>query len=392
MYSVSSSYAYEITGKNAGLRRVLTIGGSDYSAYVLRWPSISKQWDALSPQTVTIDLTNANGAFNFLNADPTKMRSAAIIKLHVVDSAGTVSSDYLSLFNGTTDAARYSGAGCSLTLIDKFRKLTERKIGSTTTPTNYTGSSYLVHDMAWYACTSLTGLSAIASTSNPDIDYTSFTSWSSVFSADNVRVKAQFTGQQPAELLKKLSRLTQSAIFIENDRIKFARYSLAGVASDTLNNATVLDYSATLDDRELINKILVSGAYDTTSRSFGLTVFDTSSSSQVNYGLKESLVAEDIVWLVDSVSALNLAQRIIHTSAEVKNKFIVKTTLQGALSTIGDTIVYTNPLLAQSDTFRIMGETFDLNNGTKSFEIDQTQYFGGFMLDVSALDSVDILT
>jgi hypothetical protein len=392
MYSVSSSYAFEISQKNARLRRTLTIGGSDYSSFVMKWPLIEKHWDALVPQTVTIDLSNATAAFSFLNADPTKMRNAVALKLAVVNSAGTVSSDTITMFAGTIDAARFVDANCSLTMIDKFKKLAERKIGSTTVPTNYTSSSYLIHDMAWYACTSHGGLSALTSTSNPDIDYASFTSWTAVFSIDNVRVKAQFTGQQPLEVLHKLSVLTQSAIFIENDKLKFVRYSIADVASVSLTNENVLGYSGTLDDREVVNKALVSADYNVTSQSFAITAYDVSSSSQVNYGLRESLLAETFVWLTDSASALNLAQRIVHTRSAVKSKFIVRSTMVNALQTIGDAVIYTNPILAESDSFRIMGETVDLDNGSKQFFIDQSQYFGGFTLDVSALDSVDILT
>lgn len=392
MYSVSSQFANEIALKRVKLSRLLTIGGSDYSAYVLSWPTLSKQWDALQPQTATIDLSNAAGSFNFLSADPTKLRNAVAIRLSAVYSDGTVSSDYIPIFNGTIDAVRYAGASCSLTLIDKFRKLADKRIGSTTTPTNYTSSSYLIHDLAWWVCTSHGGLSAVASTSNPDLDYASFSSWTSVFSTDNVRARMQLTGQQPMEILSKLAYLTQSAVFVEGDKLKFVRYSVAVPASGTLTNDTVLDYSATLDDRELVNNAFVSGAYDTTSQFFGFTVQDTSSSSRSNYGLRERIVAETAVWLVDSLSAINLAQRIIHTNSLIHNKFNVKSSLQAALLTIGDTILYTNPLLSVSDTFRIMGETLDMNNGTKNFMIDQSQYFNGFTLDVSALDSVDILT
>src|SRR4030065_1542424 len=79
MYQVSSYFAEQIARKNLALRRSLTIGGSDYSAYVLKWPTISKKWDDLRPQTVTINLANEGRTFNFFSVDPTTMRNTVLI-------------------------------------------------------------------------------------------------------------------------------------------------------------------------------------------------------------------------------------------------------------------------------------------------------------------------
>ena len=299
------------------------------------------------------------------------------------------------MFGGTIDAIRYDNAQCSLSLIDKFRRLTDRKIGDSTSATNYppSGSSdYLIHDMAWYAMTSHGGLSATVTSANPDIHWPSFNSWTSLFSADNVRCRASFTGQQPMEVLRKLANLTQSAIYIENNKLNFVRFLLTNTATLTLGDAELIDASATLDDRELINKQWVSAGYNVTSRSFAYTVFDQSSASQASYGLREALNAESVVWLVDSVSALNLAQRTIFTSNIVRNKYSLKAPLQGMLHTVGDAVLFSDSHLEVSDTFRIMGESLDLDSGIKTFAIDQSQYAGAFILDISSLDGTDVLT
>jgi hypothetical protein len=384
------------------------VGSSDYSAYVNKWPSIQKKWDDLRPQQATIDLSNEGGTFNFLTTDPTKMRTTCAIDVGVRFAADNAfqwglsewnggdeyyggADETFTAFAGTIDSARYSGGQCSIQLADKFRRLTDRKIGDTTTPSAYTSSSYLVHDLAWYTCTSLGGLSAVANSSNPDIDYMSFSSWSSVFSADNVRMRAQFTGQQPLEVLKKLAMLTQSAIFIEDDRLKFVRYSLVGANVIDIDNGLVLDATTTLDDRALVNKQFVSADYDVASRSFGITVVDVSTGSIGSYGVREKLAAEQFVWFVDSVSALNLAQRVVATQSELRGRHVVRTPMRTAAATIGDTLSFADPLMGINDSFRVMGETLDLDSGVKTFEIDRTQYFGGFVLDVSALDGTDIL-
>jgi hypothetical protein len=389
LYSVSSDFQVSAAAKNAAWTRQLLIGDSDYTDAVLKWPTISKKWDGVNPQTVVIDLANEGQLFNFLMTDPTKMHSTVSLKMGFTYVG---SEELLTMFSGTIDSARYSGGSCKLTLIDKFRKLADRKVGDTTSPVSYTASSYLVHDMGWYACTSLGGLSAITSTNNPDIDYQSWSSWSSVFSVDNVRVKAQLTGQTPLEMLRKLSMLTQSAIYVENDKIKFGRFTIAGSGWITLDNSKVVDAEATLDDRQLVNKQYVSAAYDTTSKSFGITVQDVSTYSVNSYGIRENLIAESFVWLTDSVSALNLAQRIITSNKDIQSRYSIKAPIHSVLSTIGDAVLFQDTMLDVSDTYRIMEETLNMDSGLKTFSVDQTQYFGAFILDVSALDSSDVLT
>lgn len=389
MYSVSSAFTAAAAAKNARWVRRLYIGSSEYTDDVLKWPTISKKWDGVNPQNATIDLANDGKLFNFLHVDPTKLHSEVSLKMGFTYVG---SEELLTLFSGTIDSARYTQGKCTLTLIDKFRKLADRKIGDSTAPVSYTSSAYLVHDLAWYACTSLGGLSATTNSSNPDIDYPSWSSWSSVFSADNVRVSAQFTGQSPLEALKKLSQLTQSAIYVENNKIKFQRFTIAGTITATLDDSKVIDADTVLDDRQLVNKQWVSANYIPSSRSFGITVFDVSTFSVNSYGLRENIIDEAVVWLTNSVSALNIAQRIINGNQTIKSRHSVKVPLSEALVTIGDAVVFTDGLLDVSDSYRIMEESLDMDAGLKTFVVDQTQYSSGFYLDVSALDGADILT
>lgn len=390
MYAVSSGFLAKAAEQNARWKRKFTIGSSDYSSFVGKWPSISKQWDQLNPQTVTLDLSNEGQTFNFLTTSPTLMRNEAVLSLGFEYAVG--SEELITMFSGTIDAVRYQNGGCTITLIDKFRRLTDRKVGDTTSPVSYVASSYLAHDLAWYVCSSLGGLSGVASTSNPDIDYASWGSWSSVFSAENVRLRGQFTGQTPLEVLRKISTLTDSAILIENNRIKFTRFSLIGTDSAVLNASTIIDANATQDDRMMVNKSWVSAAYDTTSKSFGVTLFYESTSSQVDYGLREKLTAETFIWLTDSVSAINLAQRHILSYKSMQPRYSVKVPLMAVASTVGDTIRFSDALLGVDKSYRVMKESTDLDQGLKTFEIDRTQYQAPFTLDVSKLDGTDVLT
>jgi hypothetical protein len=62
------------------------------------------------------------------------------------------------------------------------------------------------------------------------------------------------------------------------------------------------------------------------------------------------------------------------------------------MTTIGDTVAFVDDMLGVSASFRVMGESLDMDEGKKTFVIDRTQYRVPFTLDVSKLDETDILT
>lgn len=389
MYSVSSGFIATAAQKTAAWKRKLTIGSSDYSAFVMNWPTVSRSWDNCAPESVTIDLTNAARTFNFFLLDGTRLHSSCSLQIGFDYAVG--STEYITLLTGTVDSARFKDGKCSLTLIDKFKRLADRIVGDSTTPQAYTSSSHLVHNLAWYLCTSHGGLSALTSTNNPDIDYSSFNSWTSIFSADNVRMQAQFTGQRVSETLKKIALLTQSAIWIENDKLKFTRFTITDSSAISFDSSNTIDGTQVMDERTLVNTVYVGAAYNVTSRSYGITVNDSSSSSISRYGLKELSITEDRIWLTDSVSAVNLAQRTITTGRELLPQLTITAPMFAAHVTIGDTVTILDAHMQLSDNYRIMEEHINMDRGMKEISVDQTQYSSAFRLDVSALDSSDVL-
>ncbi len=386
MRTVSPSFAFEAAQKNAKWLRRFYIGGSDYSAFVMGWPSISRQWDGLAPVTVSLNLANVDGTFNFFMTDKVKLHTSCALQLGL---AAPVTAEYLTLFSGTVDAIRYNKAGASITLIDKLRKLADRTIGSTTTPTSY-GTTF-IHDLAWYICTSHGGLSAIASTSNPDIDYGSFRSWTSVFSLDNVRARANFTGIKALDALKKLGILTRSGIWVENDKIKFNRFGIDDVSSFTIDGSVLTDLEHTLDDRTLVNRFSVGADYRASSGSFAITVTETNQGSVGSYGLREDNINETAIWLVDSVSALGLAQRMTITNAEIYGSFALKMPLRDIASTIGDGVTLVDSHLNINDTYRQLSENINMETGSKTIRIDKAMFFKGFRVNCSYLDGQHVL-
>jgi hypothetical protein len=391
MYSVSSGFQSTANAKNAKWSRQLIVGNSDYSAHVIKWPIVRKTWNTVSPGTVSIDLANEDRCLNFIFNAPINLELSCSLGLGFQYAVG--SSEYLTVFQGRVDNIQYARGAATLTLVDKFAALSQTVVGDPASAQAYTGSSYLVHDMAWYLCTSYGGFSALTSTSNPDIDYTAFTSWSSLFSADNTRLQASFSGQRITELLQKISNLTQTSIYPENGKLKFVRWLLSSVPSFTFSDGNVIEPTVTVDQRSIVNEFYVSGAYSTGNSAYAITVVAADSSSVNSFGSHEDTSVEKNIWLVDSLSASNLAQRMVFTFAQPWPNYDVPAPWSALPVTVGDTVLYNDSLLQVSSLGqRILSEAVDMSTGIKTFSMNRSQYRQPFTLDISALDSSDVLT
>ncbi len=299
----------------------------------------------------------------------------------------------VTVYSGKTERFKFTQGRCEASIVDKFKQLTERVIGTRDNPVTYTGSNYIPADIAWWAITSYGGYSSVKSSNNPDIDYDAWLDWWSVFSSDAVYVNAKFEGIKVGEVLRKIGRMTRSAIHIPQDRITFKRFTLADTYATDLDDAKLLDVSVDVDDKELVNRQYVAADYDTTSDYFATTVMDEDTSSVNSFGLKEDTEDDKAIWYVGSGPALNLAQRIISTNGEPYDKIEARTTLVGMLRQVGETITVTDSFTGiTGDGFRIMGLEFDMDKAEIRFQADRSQYFGGFVLDTSTLDGPDILT
>jgi len=158
----------------------------------MKWPTLKQKWDEVRAQSITVELANEDQSFNFIRSDKTTLRSSCAIQFGFTHP--TSGDELVTLFSGTMDKVRYSSGACSIALLDKFKQLSERVMGDRDAPATFTDSS-TPPDIAWAAITSYGGYSAIESTSNPDIDYSSFLSWSSVLSADTVLMNGQLEGK-----------------------------------------------------------------------------------------------------------------------------------------------------------------------------------------------------
>jgi len=379
----SESYASEPVRK-------FTLGSSDYSDYVIQWPTFRQTWNSIRPSTLSVKLANEEQAFNFMIDDLTVMSNEATLEMGYTHP--TSGDELITLYSGKIERLKYHNNVASIAFVDKFKQLTERVIGTRSDPVTYQSSDYLPADIAWYVITSYGGYDTTASSANTDIDYESWLDWSNVFSADAVLVKSHFKGIKVAEALKKIADYTDSAIYVHDNKIRFKRFSLSDSNQTTFDNDSIMGLSLSVDNRDVVNKMYVSGLYDVDSRYWSMTVNDENSSSVNSFGLKEDTIRDNSIWYVNSGSAINMAQRKTGALGVPFGKVSVDATLKGLVRVIGETISVTDMSIGISEGYRIMGQKINMDSGKIEFEADRSYFSEGFILDTSTLDSVSVLT
>ena len=535
-YAVSSWFVEQAASENPPVKRVFTIGDSDYTDFVLRWPSITRQWNELKPTNVTISLANEAQTFNFFRDVKTKIQDTCRVKIgfrdkpwdsgswnftntldgftavngglvvsgsevtltvsasdpqfftpslsligansylvmarlkrvesvawegnvfyatsgHAfvssyraftalpagidsgyvtaiwdmrslavgdgadwltntitrvqfdftqvdtgkfsVDWIGFATSDrteeLIAPFTGKVTGVEYSDGACSLRITDKVQGLSDRIVGTSNSAAIFSSSNLLASDIAWTLCTCYGQLSAVASSSNVDIDYASWLAWAAVFSSDTVTMGARFTGQKVTECLRKLAEHTQSAVFLSDDRLTFFRWTTANTRIVTLDSRHIKGVNADLKADGIVNKQWVEFLYNPSSENWSASVFAADTPSVNSYGTREYVEKDESVWYVSSASALNLAQRRLYTGAQPVDGAEIKTVLVPLHLQVGDTISAVDPLLELSAGWRIMKHTLNLEDGSMNLSIDASQVATPFILDYSALDGADLL-
>lgn len=370
------------------LVRKFYIGTSDYSEKVVKWPKFKKKWNDIRPITLNVQLANEDQEMNFMREDKTTMVQSCSLQIgYTHENSGD---ELITLFAGYSEKVKYRREMCELSIADKFKQLTERTIGDDDTPVTYTDTNYLPSDLAWYAVTSYGGYSALESTSNPDIDYAAYINWAEVFSGDSVYVNGEFSGEKCAEVLRKIGRYTQSAIYVQDNKITFHRFSVADSNQLTLNNDNIDDLIVEFDDDHTVNKQYVNGGW-TVDSEYTITVWEEDTPSVNSFGLKEDTEEDEHIWYVTSGSCKNLAERIILTKGEPYDKLTIKTYMEGIIYLIGETIICTDPFHDIDGNYRIMEQEIDTKTGMVTFMCDQSQFLGAFILDVSTLNGPDTL-
>lgn len=380
-YSVTSWFIDQTQLKVTSPVRKFTVAGSDYSARVIKWPSIRRAYADIRPVNISVDLANEDQALNFFRTEPTKLLASCALSIGYTHP--TSGDEMMTVYTGDIDRVSYKKGTITIQTLDKFKQFTERVVGSSNSPSLFVGSNYLPSDLAWWLCTSYGGLSALQSTSNPDIDYTSFQSWAAVFSGDSVYVQARFEGPKVTEALRKIARYTDSGIWVEGDKVTFARFAEAGSMETVVTADSILDLDLSIDDSTVTNKQHVYADYDVNSRFWKLDIFDADSTSINSYGLREEIEKDEAIWYVSSATALNMAQRRVLFSSSPYQEYNLTLPLVALPRQVGEMLRIDDDFLGvtSGEAWRIMEYSLDMNNGRMSVKADSSRIARPFILD-----------
>jgi hypothetical protein len=388
-YSVTSWFVQQAAAIAPNVVRQFTIGGSDYSRWVTRWPSVQRSWNDIRPISLTIGLANEDQTFNLFKTDKTKLRASCALKLGFTHP--TSGNEYITMFAGTVERVQFSDGLCELSMGDKLKQLSERVVGASNSPVFFSSSGTLPSDIAWTLVTCYGGFSSLSSTNNPDINYADFKAWAAVFSGDNVQMRGRFEGKKVLECLRSLGRHTQSAIFMKENKLSFNRFTTISTDTTSLAPNNILSTRLSIDDTDIVNKQWVYADFKVESDFWTIATFDVLSASVNSFGLRELVEKDESVWYTSSATALNLAQRMTRVAGVPYDRLSIDTTLVPLHRHVGEIIQAEDAHLGITEGWRIMEQRVDMETGKIGLTIDASQVNTPFLLDVSSLDGPDLL-
>ncbi len=390
-YSVTSWFIDQLRLKSAAPQRRFTIGGSDYSSRVLKWPSWTRTAKDIIASKATVDLANPDGSLNGFLERTWMMANTCSLALGFTHAdSGT---EWLTLFSGDIREVKYPNkTKCQVHVRDRLWGLGEKKIGTSDEPVQF--SAEIPSDVAWTLCTCYGGLSAVASDANPHIDYAAWQAWAAQFSADSVLLSAEFTGQSVIQGLADMAEYTDSAIWTDGDgRVRFIRYSEPTSMDVTLDGSEIEELTVKVDGMALVNKAWCFADYKPESMYWAISVWAAETTSINTFGLHEQIWKNESIWYVDSVSALVLAQRRALTMKFPPRRFELDTVMVGLHRQLGEMVRFTDSFYAiySGTAWRFNELEVDLQDLSVRYSLDEGIAGNGFYLDVDELDGDKLL-
>lgn len=383
-YQVTSWFMDQLDLPSSEPKRVFYIGASDYSNYVMRWPTIRREWDQVYAARITIDLQNDNNELSFFKSAPVTITSSCSLKLGFTHPQS--GDELITLFSGRIQSVRFKKGKLTLGLQDKIKVFNETQLGTQDAPVTFTNTDYFPSEIAWTIATSYGGLSAIQSDSNPDIDYASYTSWHAVFTADFIYMRAEFQDKKIRSAMRSLAQMTHSAIYVENDKLFFKRFTEVDSGNVTyVSNDHIDDVSLELDDKDLVNRMSVYGSYQVTSRTWGIQTLTIDTVSVNSYGPYDNQIKDENIWYVESRGCTNLGERLIVTEGVPAENYNMETDLFPFARQIGETLIFTDSYfnITSSDNWRLMGYQLSMETGKMTLNVSRNLVLTPFILDDS---------
>ena len=386
--TVTSHFQSKIDSTNpSSLVTKFTFASSDLSGKVIEYHTISRDVTDVVGETWGLRLENASQTFNSLITNKEQFFKTGIFEFGFSTESGT--NDVIQLFGGELTKAKFRETRVDLTFEDKLSALKKIKVGTKESPVSFVNTNVNPADLAFWVVTSFGGLSAVKSTSNPDINFTSWNNWFNIFDSNAIVVNAQFKGEKVTEILDKVQRVTDSTIYGEGDNsIYFNRWTGAGSDSITITDSHVSDFvPLSITGTEISNVVKVLHGFDVTSETWAGEATQTNSTSVGSYGTQEEIFDDELVFYANSASAFNLAERVAFRKSEPNIDIDVTTPLISLGVQLGDEIVFTSRVYSlTSRAFGLRAYEKDLEDKTVTLKLSEGFNRGGSRLHSFILD------
>lgn len=377
--SVSSWFIDQTRASVSEPLRRFTLGGSDYSSQVLRWPAVAYRSGTIDLGTNTIRLSNIDRAFQFLvNCDLFLTTSCELSLGFTHPESGE---EMISLFTGAPNHAAFDDGGTVLRLQmqGKTKRLTDTSLGTDAQSggLDFTNSAFFPSDLAWFLVTSQGGMSTIQDDSNPDLDYSEWQAWRDANENRDVRVKGYFTGERIYQVLNTLGIMDGRVISFQNARLRFRdEYQPFGELNPVFPQEKIIHLKLSVDADRITNQFVVEADYDPGTSTFKAELTRVHSDSKNQFGRKSGRFSSRGVWFATGQDPRYLAEDQMRFKSRPHPIITIQTPFAGGIEySLGDVISLTYSYFDIEDrNFRLTGQTVDMNEGTVNLEFVEARH------------------
>jgi hypothetical protein len=376
-----------LSTKPTSIVHEFTFASTDLSDRIKSYDSISRDATDVTGGRFKINLENASKTFNSLLTNKSQFFQEGIYNFGFATDSGT--NDTIQLFGGTLSKAEFVETEVKLTFDDKLERLKNKKIGDSNTPISFTNTSVNPADLGWWMVTSYGGLSAIESTSNPDINYSRWLNWKQIFTDNTVLVQAEFTGGDVIEGLDKIQKITDSVIYAEGDnKIVFDKWTVTGSINFTItDNITTNIIPLEITGEAIINQAKVLYGFNVNSETWAGDVTNITTSSVNTFGVFEEVYQDETIWYADSISANIFGEIIVFRRSTPNATFTIESPLPLININVGDEVIFTSSFYeVNSQAYSVIGYEKDLEDKKITVDIDEGFNRGGGRLKGFILD------
>jgi hypothetical protein len=376
---VSSWFIAQSRREQTAPVRRFTLGGSDYSQRVLRWPVVRFRTDTIDLGTTQVVLSNIARDFQFLVDSGTALTDSCELSLGFTHPES--GEERLSLFVGAPSHLGFTRDGRELRLQmqGKTKRLTDTALGTDTQSggIDFTGSAHLPADLAWTLVTCYGGMADVRSVSNPDIHYAEWEAWRDENVVRDLRVKAYLRGERIFQVLNALAVMDARTITFRNTRLRFGgKYQPFGSVNPELPGDHVLELRVTLDPARITNHFFVEAGYDPGTGVFLAQLTRVNTASMEIFGQRSARFSSRGVWFATGNDGRYLAEDQVRFGRRPRPAVTVRTPLARGLEySAGEVITLTHSHFGWTQRpFRVVEQAIDLDDGSVALQLEAAEH------------------